>query len=917
MCIYNEIYQLVKSAGSGPTGKRACKNKKPTLIAGLHKPWRAGTFSSCSLINRSYFRTASFGIGSRSLATSSKTDNSYVLPQSVCNRELIQYNSNLNEYYNVFEKKDVIESLLKKDSIGHQKLMDKKRDLGFTRKEDSIFFSTDFFKKFSTLFKENLLFITNLKTSRSPAFLKFIQYTESHKINLDIISFTIMLNFMNSVVRNKKSRGKENIHEVNHSRFLQAVSKYLKRYCESYLIPNELNIQLKKAHFLQLTHIILEKSIEAGILMKHEYFVKEKKVVSYSLSKDIKETGFSPIKASHFPMFTTPNRWVPHEDENSMDKWFGNTTGDKGGPLTESIWSENNGTMRHNKERSKLSMVSERSLKLLNGLQEVPYSINKSVLTRYKSNFTDLLEEQGLDIYRYTNVDDYISSLKSKGLYKSMLDPVITLKEKYKREKQWEKETRASFMEKDTVGLMSSHVRNKSADSYISDSKKTDAFFKYLQDDLTSEEIKFREKKYRSELIQNYEDQILEIKKIIAVIQQADFLQHVSEFFFPVFIDFRGRIYYFGFPLNPQGSQLVKDLLLINGELVVPFDVHASGFQVLGLLTQDLTLLEQTRFFVHRDEVPEKKKDLYEYHLKEFVKYERTKSHEEEYLIATKIFKLDRSIFKSAMMTISYNQSPHGLLTEWKKTFKEQLEFLESQPIDFRPGFEEYTPLKILTKKVFLLFNYLDNKLPSLTFLRQYVKKIIDNPNSEHLNRTFCCTRSVYVSVAQLYTKKISNRKEYKDHQNKRKFITETADRFKQVRDLATLDLKNVESYDTRAAKRSSMPNLIHSFDARILHSCIEKLLSRGLYFSVSHDCIYISPECESLVKSIYFESCFEMVLNSEIPILEILLWSNVKRSPLTESEFKEELNLIRKNYEVFKLNQNKYKMSEYILVCD
>ena len=70
--IYNKIDQLVQRAGSRPIEKRAFKNKKPTLIAGLHKPWRAGTFSSCFLINKPYFKIATFGIESRSLVTSCK-----------------------------------------------------------------------------------------------------------------------------------------------------------------------------------------------------------------------------------------------------------------------------------------------------------------------------------------------------------------------------------------------------------------------------------------------------------------------------------------------------------------------------------------------------------------------------------------------------------------------------------------------------------------------------------------------------------------------------------------------------------------------------------------------------------------------------------------------------------------------------
>lgn len=68
-------------------------------------------------------------------------------------------------------------------------------------------------------------------------------------------------------------------------------------------------------------------------------------------------------------------------------------------------------------------------------------------------------------------------------------------------------------------------------------------------------------------------------------------------FYFNHFLDFRGRIYCHGYPLSPQGDFITRSLITVNKQTnLIGHDVTASGFQIIGLLTGSLELLELTNY---------------------------------------------------------------------------------------------------------------------------------------------------------------------------------------------------------------------------------------------------------------------------------------------------------------------------------
>jgi len=66
--------------------------------------------------------------------------------------------------------------------------------------------------------------------------------------------------------------------------------------------------------------------------------------------------------------------------------------------------------------------------------------------------------------------------------------------------------------------------------------------------------VAFLDVKNQSHTRKSYNDQCEKIQKIIEIIEQGNYLSLFKEFYFPVYLDFRGRVYYSGWPLNPQGD---------------------------------------------------------------------------------------------------------------------------------------------------------------------------------------------------------------------------------------------------------------------------------------------------------------------------------------------------------------------------
>ena len=65
---------------------------------------------------------------------------------------------------------------------------------------------------------------------------------------------------------------------------------------------------------------------------------------------------------------------------------------------------------------------------------------------------------------------------------------------------------------------------------------------------------------------QIYNKQLKEIRIIIETLEQALYLTDFPCFYFTLYLDFRTRIYYHGWPINPQGNLLSRELLMFSNQ---------------------------------------------------------------------------------------------------------------------------------------------------------------------------------------------------------------------------------------------------------------------------------------------------------------------------------------------------------------
>jgi hypothetical protein len=78
--------------------------------------------------------------------------------------------------------------------------------------------------------------------------------------------------------------------------------------------------------------------------------------------------------------------------------------------------------------------------------------------------------------------------------------------------------------------------------------------------DFLEEEDKF------NHTYQIYNKQLREVRNIIETLEQALHLVSFPCFYFTLYLDFRTRIYYHGWPINPQGSSLSRELLMFSNQ---------------------------------------------------------------------------------------------------------------------------------------------------------------------------------------------------------------------------------------------------------------------------------------------------------------------------------------------------------------
>merc|ERR1711981_668153 len=106
------------------------------------------------------------------------------------------------------------------------------------------------------------------------------------------------------------------------------------------------------------------------------------------------------------------------------------------------------------------------------------------------------------------------------------------------------------------------------------------------------------------------------VRTIIETVEQALYLINFPYFYFALYLDFRTRVYYHGWPINPQGSSLSRELLMFSNQrkktVTKELDVSASGLQIIAGLLGNFDYLEKTNFLIKKNQPKNReKRDIY------------------------------------------------------------------------------------------------------------------------------------------------------------------------------------------------------------------------------------------------------------------------------------------------------------------
>ena len=393
--------------------------------------------------------------------------------------------------------------------------------------------------------------------------------------------------------------------------------------------------------------------------------------------------------------------------------------------------------------------------------------------------------------------------------------------------------------------------------------------------DFLNEDIKFNHNH------KIYNDQLKEVRVIIETLEQALYLINFPCFYFTLYLDFRTRVYYHGWPINPQGSLLSRELLMFRNQrkktVTKELDVSASGLQIIGGLLGNFDYLEKTNFLVRKNTLRIEKYDIYLETLNKYLlqKLFKNKNHEE---FIKRFF--TRKIFKSIIMCYFYNETHFGLV--------KKLEALDFER-EFKVN-EEVTSIRNFLKKEFKDFEILSS--------------IINyGVVSSILNQKAISLYKGNVETFQYYALQEVIQVDYYDRLGKRQKIRVSMDKY-------PLRL------DARKTRRATLPNFIHNLDSQLLHSVVMKARKHNINLSVIHDCFIVHKNHESKLKKWYFEAFNNLILSEN----DLVLSSFLKRN-LSEIEKKKIPETLKKDFfkglkekDLFKILKKNYRMSSFIL---
>ena len=395
---------------------------------------------------------------------------------------------------------------------------------------------------------------------------------------------------------------------------------------------------------------------------------------------------------------------------------------------------------------------------------------------------------------------------------------------------------------------------------------------------------------------QIYNKQLKEVSIIIETLEQALYLSDFTCFYFTLYLDFRTRIYYHGWPMNPQGSSLSRELLMFSNQrkktVTKELDVSASGLQIIGGLLGNFDYLEKTNFLIKKNQSSIEKHDIYSEILNKYLLQKSFKNKNHEKFIR-RFF--NRKVFKSIIMCYFYNETHFGVV---KKLESFGFESGKTSPIN-----EEVSLIRDFLKKEFEDFEI-------LSLIINY------GVNSSIMNQKAISLYKGNVETFQYYALQEVIQVDYYDQFSKRQKIRVSTD-------------KDPLSLDIRKTRRATLPNFIHNLDSQLLHSVITKAQKYNINLSVIHDCFIVHKKYELKLKKWYFEAFNDLILSEKNPVLFSFLKRNL--SEIENTNFKKDFSeILKKDFpeilkkkdfseifikkKFFKTLINDYKISPHIL---
>lgn len=395
---------------------------------------------------------------------------------------------------------------------------------------------------------------------------------------------------------------------------------------------------------------------------------------------------------------------------------------------------------------------------------------------------------------------------------------------------------------------------------------------------------------------QIYNKQLKEVSIIIETLEQALYLSDFTCFYFTLYLDFRTRIYYHGWPMNPQGSSLSRELLMFSNQrkktVTKELDVSASGLQIIGGLLGNFDYLEKTNFLIKKNQSSIEKHDIYSEILNKYLLQKSFKNKNHEKFIR-RFF--NRKVFKSIIMCYFYNETHFGVV---KKLESFGFESGKTSPIN-----EEVSLIRDFLKKEFEDFEI-------LSLIINY------GVNSSIMNQKAISLYKGNVETFQYYALQEVIQVDYYDQFGKRQKIRVSIDK-----DPLTLNI--------RKTRRATLPNFIHNLDSQLLHSVIKKAQKHNINLSVIHDCFIVHKKYELKLKKWYFEAFNDLILSEKNPVLFSFLKRNL--SEIENTNFKKDFSeILKKDFpeilkkkdfseifikkKFFKTLINDYKISPHIL---